>query len=66
MVPRVSQILKHKWDAAAFMTVIEFEVGCGNFQLVELASIMGEDKGENVEILKRLGKRAALSWLSQS
>ncbi len=40
VVPRVAQILKRRWDAAASMTVNEFEVGCGDFKVVEPASIV--------------------------
>jgi len=40
VVPRVAQILKHRWDAAASMTVNELEVGCGDFKVVEPASIV--------------------------
>jgi hypothetical protein len=41
VVPRVAQILKRRWDAAASMTVNELEVGCGDFKVVEPTSIVG-------------------------
>jgi hypothetical protein len=42
VVPRVAQILKRRWDAAASMTVNELEVGCGDFKVVEPTSIVEE------------------------
>ena len=33
VVPRVAQILKARWDAAASMTVMEIELGCGDFKV---------------------------------
>jgi hypothetical protein len=55
VVPRVAQILKRRWDAAASMTVNELEVGCGDFKVVEPTSIVEEDGDENVERLSRYG-----------
>ena len=39
VVPRVAQILKLIWDAAASMTVVELEKGCGDFKVVEPTSL---------------------------
>jgi hypothetical protein len=55
VVPRVAQILKRRWDAAASMTVNELEVGCDDFKVVEPTSIVEEDGDENVERLSRYG-----------
>ncbi len=33
VVPRVAQILKIRWDAAAGMSVMEIELGCGEFKV---------------------------------
>ena len=33
VVPRVAQILKARWDAAASMAVMEIELGCGEFKI---------------------------------
>jgi hypothetical protein len=33
VVPRVAQILKARWDAAASMAVMEIELGCGDFKV---------------------------------
>jgi len=33
VVPRVAQILKARWDAAASMSVMEIELGCGDFKV---------------------------------
>ncbi len=35
VVPRVAQILKRRWDAAASITVVELVPGCGDFKVVE-------------------------------
>ena len=39
VVPRVAQMLKKRWDAAASMTVLELEAGCGDFKVVEPSSL---------------------------
>jgi hypothetical protein len=46
VVPRVAQMLKIRWDAAASMTVVELESGSGDFKVVEPSSIAEEDLGE--------------------
>jgi hypothetical protein len=38
VVPRVSQILKHRWDASASISVVEIENGCGDFKAIESVS----------------------------
>jgi hypothetical protein len=38
-VPRVAQILKKRWDAAASLSVDELELGCGDFKVVEQTSV---------------------------
>ena len=47
MVPRVAQILKLRWDAAASMTVVELEKGCGDFKVVEPTSLAEDELAEN-------------------
>ena len=49
VVPRVAQILKRRWDAAASMTVDELEVGCGDFKVVDTISIVDENGDDNVQ-----------------
>ncbi len=34
-MPRVAQILKKRWDAAASLSVDELELGCVDFKVVE-------------------------------
>ena len=48
VVPRVAQILKIRWDAAAGMSVMEIELGCGEFKVTspEYGGI-GEVAGEH-------------------
>ncbi|KAI2512166.1 MULE transposase domain [Fragilaria crotonensis] len=53
VVPRVAQILKRRWDAAASMTVDELEVGCGDFKVVEPISIVDENGDDNVQRMAR-------------
>jgi hypothetical protein len=53
VVPRVAQILKRRWDAAASMTVDELEVGCGDFKVVEPISIVDENGDDNVQRIAR-------------
>jgi hypothetical protein len=40
VVPRVAQMLKKRWDAAASMIVLELEAGCGDFKVVEPSSVV--------------------------
>ena len=47
VVPRVAQIMKVRWDAAASMTVVELESGCGDFKVVEPSSLAEDDLAEN-------------------
>ena len=42
VVPRVAQILKSRWDSAASMSVEELELGCGQFKVVELSSVVND------------------------
>ena len=53
VVPRVAQILKCRWDAAASMSVDELEAGCGDFKVVEPTSIVDENGDENVQRMSR-------------
>jgi hypothetical protein len=39
IVPRAAEHLQAQWDAAAALTVMELEVGCGNFKVVEVSSL---------------------------
>ncbi len=45
-MPRVAQILKKRWDAAASLSVDEIELGCGNYKVVKRASV-ADDLFEN-------------------
>jgi hypothetical protein len=47
VVPRVAQILKLRWDAAASMTVVELEKGCGDLKVVEPTSLAEDELAEN-------------------
>ena len=44
VVPRVAQILKRRWDAAASITVVELVHGCGDFKVVEPSTVQDSDK----------------------
>ena len=46
VVPRVAQLLKRRWDAAASITVVELERGCGDFKVAEPASTV-QDSDRN-------------------
>ena len=48
VVPRVAQILKKRWDAAASITVVELERGCGDFKVVEPALLDDSDKNQHL------------------
>ena len=43
-MPRVAQILKRRWDAAASITVVELVHGCGDFKVVEPSTVQDSDK----------------------
>ena len=43
MVPKVADRLQKRSDAAASLSVMELELGCGNFKLVEMSSLQEED-----------------------
>ena len=47
VVPRVTQIMKVRWDAAASMTVMQLESGCGDYKVVEASSLAEDDLAEN-------------------
>jgi hypothetical protein len=72
VVPRVAQILKRRWDAAASMTVDKLEVGCGDFKVVEPTSIVDENGDDNVQRMARcygdqnrvLAVKPFLEWCS--
>jgi hypothetical protein len=38
VVPRVSQTMKHRWDASVSISVVEIEDGCGDFKAIESVS----------------------------
>ena len=71
VVPRVAQVLKKRWDAAASMTVLELEAGCGDFKVVEPSSlakdtddvllVMGNGGQDRINIVK-----PDLQWCSCS
>jgi hypothetical protein len=48
VVPRVAQLLKIRWDAAASMSVIELEHGCGDFKVVESYTLQDYEKDEHL------------------
>jgi hypothetical protein len=50
-VPRITQILKASWDAAASMTVMEIELGCGEFKVTSSKYGATADEGEHDIIL---------------
>jgi hypothetical protein len=39
----VAELLQARWDAAAPLTVIKLELGCGNFKVVEMSSLQEKD-----------------------
>ena len=39
VVPRVSQIMKHRWDASASISNVEIEDGCDDFKAIESVSV---------------------------
>jgi len=43
VVPRVAQLLKVRWDAAASITVMELEQGCGDFKVSEPGILQEQD-----------------------
>jgi hypothetical protein len=43
VVPRVAQILKRRWDAAASIAVVELVRGCGDFKVVEPSTVQDSD-----------------------
>ena len=43
IVPKVAEHLQKRWDAAASLTVMELEHGCGDFKVVEMSSLQEED-----------------------
>ena len=49
VVPRVAQILKARWDAAASMAVMEIELGCGDFKVTapEYGSSSTDEQGND-------------------
>ena len=50
-VPRITQILKASWDAAASMTVMEIELGCGEFKVTSSKYGATADEGEHDIVL---------------
>ena len=51
VVPRVAQILKARWDAAASMAVMEIELGCGEFKVTSSEYGSTADEGEHDIVL---------------
>jgi hypothetical protein len=43
IVARVADHLQAQWDAAASLTVMELELGCGSFKVVEMLSLREQD-----------------------
>jgi hypothetical protein len=53
VVPRVSQIMKHRWDASASISVVEIEDGCGDFKAIE--SLSGQEESvDNEDVILRM------------
>ena len=48
VVPHVAQLLKIRWDAAASMSVVELERGCGDFKVVETYNLQDCEKEEHL------------------
>jgi hypothetical protein len=43
IVPKVLEKLQLRWDAAAALSVIELQVGCGDFKVVEISGLQEEE-----------------------
>ncbi len=51
VVPRVAQILKARWDAAASMAVMEIDLGCGEFKVTSSEYGSTADEGQHDIVL---------------
>jgi hypothetical protein len=51
VVPRVAQILKARWDAAASMAVMEIKLGCGEFKVTSSEYGATADEGKHDIVL---------------
>ena len=50
IVPKVAQHLQARWDAAESLSVMEMELECGDFKVVEMSSLQEQDyKGHQKE-----------------
>ena len=48
IVPKVAERLQARWNAAASLSVMELELGCGDFKVVEMSSLQEQDyKGDD-------------------
>ncbi len=54
VVPRVAQILKARWDAAASMAVMEIKLGCGEFKVTSPEYAATADEGKHDIVLSVL------------
>jgi SWIM zinc finger len=43
IVPKVAERLQARWEAAASLTVMELQAGCGDFKVVEISSVQEQD-----------------------
>ena len=43
IVPKVAERLQARWEAAASLTVMELQAGCGDFKVVEISSLQEQD-----------------------
>ena len=43
IMPKVAEHLQARWDAVASLTVMELELGCGDFKVVEMSSLQEQD-----------------------
>ena len=48
VVPRVAQILKRRWDAAASITLVELVRGWGDFKVVEPSTVQESDNNSHL------------------
>jgi hypothetical protein len=47
-VPHVAQVVKWRWDAAAFITVVELVRGCGDFKVVEPSTVQDSNNSPHL------------------
>jgi hypothetical protein len=60
VVPRVAQILKKRWDATALLSVDEIELGCGDYKVVERASVADDLFENSQETSPQRGRQSSI------